>query len=227
MNVRPARKVYSRGGRFTPAMAGVQVLVLIPDSTRKRKGSMAGAPGPSVADSLPAKDSARLSGLRMEVASAATLPPAPDLEPASKGKMDLMPAYLRYDGNMYRHIPREAWESRTAGVEVAIVSALYGLVLSRESIREYGFSMAEDLPGLGTLHGWWRESGLPDILASFVRAAKPGQIVDLLSLEYRRAVEGYRDSIKAPVEAIDFPGLGRASQPRRGEAVGDILRGKR
>jgi len=208
-------------------MAVVQVLVLIPDSTRKRKASMAGASTPGVADSLPAKDLARLAGLRKEVASAAMLPPAPDVDPASKGKADLMPAYLRYDGNMYRHIPREAWESRKAGVEVAIVSALYGLVLSREPIREYGFSMAEDLPGLGTLHGWWRESGLPDILASFVRAAKPGQIVDLLSLEYRRAVEGYRDSIKAPVEAIDFPGLGRASQPRRGEAVGDILRGKR
>lgn len=203
-----------------------RVLVLIPDSTRKRKGSMAGTTGPGVGGSLPASDPGRLFALQAKVASAAKLEPGPDIDPASKGKVDLMPAYLRYDGNMYRHIPREAWESRAAGVEVAIVSALYGLVLSREPIRAYGFSMAVNLPGLGPLHGWWRENGLPAILASFVKAAKPERIVDLLSLEYRKAVEGYRDSITVPVEAIDFPGLGRASQPRRGEAVAEILSGK-
>ncbi len=205
----------------------MRALVLIPDSTRKRKGSIAGAAGPVVGASLPAADLARLVNLREKVAAAAKLAVGPDLDPASKNKVDLMPAHLRYDGNMYRHIPREAWEFRAAGVEVAIVSALYGLVLSREPIREYGFSMAEDLPGLGTLHGWWRENGLPSILASFVKSTKAERIVDLLSLEYRKAVDGYRDSTRAPVEAIDFPGLGRASQPRRGEAVAEVLRGKR
>ncbi len=208
-------------------MAGPKVLVLIPDSTRKRKGSMAGAAGPGVSDSLPASDLTALATLRRTVASAAKLDPGPDIDPASKGKADLMPAHLRYDGNMYRHIPREAWESRAAGVEVAIVSALYGLVLSREPIRVYGFSMAENLPGLGPLHGWWRENGLPSLLASLVKGMPAERVVDLLSLEYRKAVDGYRESITVPVEAIDFPGLGRASQPRRGEAVTDILRGTR
>jgi len=208
-------------------MAGIRVLVLIPDSTRKRKGSMAGASGPGVAEALPATDLARLVALRKKVATAAELPLASDIDPASKGKVDLMPAYLRYDGNMYRYIPREAWESRAAGVEVAIVSALYGLVLSREPIRVYGFSMTEDVPDLGTLHAWWRENGLPGLLASFIRSARVERIVDLLSLEYRKAVDGYREDLKVPVEAIDFPGLGRASQPRRGEAVADVLLGKR
>ncbi|OGS50388.1 MAG: hypothetical protein A3K65_00825 [Euryarchaeota archaeon RBG_16_68_12] len=208
-------------------MADVNVLVLIPDSTRKRKGSVAGTSGPTVGDALIATDLAKLTALRKKVASAADLAPGPDIDPASKSKVDLMPAYLRYDGNMYRHIPRETWESRKAGVEVAIVSALYGLVLSREPIRAYGFSMAESLPGLGTLHSWWRESGLPALLASSVKGGPPERIVDLLSLEYRKAVDRYRDSIDVPVEVIDFPGLGRASQPRRGEAVADILRGTR
>ena len=222
--VQPLGNLIPRRAIHTSMVA--RVLVLIPDSTRKREGSLL-ASGLAVADSLPAADLARLVGLRRTVASVAKLSPAPDVDPASKGKVDLMPAYLRYDGNMYRHIPREAWESRAAGVEVAIVSALYGLVLSREPIRVYGFSMAEDLPGLGTLHGWWRENGLPALLASFVREARPERVVDLLSLEYRKAVDGYRDLIDAPVEAIDFPGLGRASQPRRGEAVAEILHGKR
>lgn len=208
-------------------MAGIRVLVLIPDSTRKRKGSGAVAAGPGASDFLPAKDVARLVELRWSVAAAAKLPPAPDVDPAAKGTADLMPAYLRYDGNMYRYIPWGAWESRVAGVEVAIVSALYGLALSREPIRVYEFSMAENLPGLGTLHGWWRENGLPAILASLINTARPERVVDLLSLEYRKAVDGYRGAIEAPVEAIDFPGLGRASQPRRGEAVAEVLRGKR
>jgi len=208
-------------------MGAIRVLVLIPDSTRKRAGSTAGVTGPSVSEALPPGDLARLVELRTKVAAAAELAPGPDVDPAARGKVDLLPAYLRYDGNMYRYIPPEAWELRTAGVEVAIVSALYGLVFSREPIRTYGFSMAENLPGLGTLHGWWREGGLPGILAALVKGARPERIVDLLSLEYRKAVDGYRDAVKAPVEAIDFPGLGRASQPRRGEAVAEVLRGKR
>ena len=208
-------------------MAGIKVLALIPDSTRKRRGSMAGASGPGVGDVLPAADLARIADLRKKAAAAADLPSGPDIDPASKGKVDLMPAHLRYDGNMYRYIPREAWESRVPGVEVAIVSALYGLVLSREPIRAYGFSMAEDLPGLRTLHGWWRQNGLPGLLASLIRSARVERVVDLLSLEYRKAVDGYREGLKAPVEAIDFPGLGRASQPRRGMAVAEVLLGKR
>ena len=208
-------------------MAGIRVLVLIPDSTRKRKGSAAGVAAPGVPQLLPKDDLARLVALRKSVAAVEKLPPAPDLDHATTGKVDLLPAYLRYDGNMYRYIPPEAWELRTAGVEVAIVSALYGLVLSREPIRTYGFSMAETLAGLGILHKWWRENGLPEILASLIRGAGVERVVDLLSLEYRKAVDGYRGSVEVPVEAIDFPGLGRASQPRRGEAVAEVLRGKR
>jgi cytoplasmic iron level regulating protein YaaA (DUF328/UPF0246 family) len=208
-------------------MAGIRVLVLIPDSTRKRKGSAAGVAAPGVPQFLPKDDLAHLVGLRRAVAAVEKLPPAPDLDPAAKGKADLMPAYQRYDGNMYWHIPRDAWEGRAAGVDVAIVSALYGLVLSREPIRVYGFSMAENLRGLGILHKWWRENGLPEILASLIRSAGAERVVDLLSLEYRKAVDGYRDAVTVPVEPIDFPGLGRASQPRRGEAVADVLRGKR
>ena len=94
-------------------------------------------------------------------------------------------------------------------------------------IRGIILKLFENLPGLGTLHGWWRENGLPAILASLINTARPGRIVDLLSLEYRKAVDGYRAGLDVPVEAIDFPGMGRASQPRRGEVVADVLRGTR
>ena len=49
--------------------------------------------------------------------------------------------------------------------------------------------------------------------------------MDLLSLEYREAVAGYGERLSGiAVKAIDFPGMGRASQPRRGEKVEEILR---
>ena len=207
-------------------MGSIQVLALIPDSTRKRNGSGQGAGGPSIMDLLPREAANRLVGLREKVASSARLPPAADMDPTERGRVELLPAYLRFDGNMYRRIPRKAWEGRKEGVEVAIVSALYGLVLSGEPIRAYDFSMAENLPGLGPLHTWWRENGLPSLLAALIKAAGPTRVVDLLSIEYRKAVQGYRDSLQVSVHTVDFPGLGRASQPRRGEFVAALLEGK-
>jgi hypothetical protein len=47
----------------------------------------------------------------------------------------------------------------------------------------------------------------------------------LLSLEYRESVAGYKNRVPGvAVRPIDFPGMGRASQPRRGEKVAEILR---
>ncbi len=136
-----------------------------------------------------------------------------------------MPAYLRYQGNMYRHIPREAWERRAAGVEVLIVSGLHGLVASRDPVAYYECSMAEPLPPLGKLNRWWHERGLPKILAGFLDSVRPKRVVDLLSLEYREAVIGYGEGLRGiEVKTIEFPGMGRASQPRRGERVAEILK---
>lgn len=137
----------------------------------------------------------------------------------------LLPAHLRFQGNMYRHIPREAWEQRASGVEVLIASGLFGLVASRDTVPAYRHSMAEPMPPFGKLNRWWRDHGLAEILASYLRAVGPKRVVDLLSHEYREAVEGFAGLLSGvAVKAIDFPGLGRASQPRRGELVAEILR---
>jgi hypothetical protein len=56
-------------------------------------------------------------------------------------------------------------------------------------------------------------------------AVRPKSVVDLLSLEYRESVAGYENWVPGiAVRPIDFPGMGRASQPRRGEKVAEILR---
>ena len=200
-------------------MASVEIIVLIPESTRKRKGGTALAHSDSDAIAHALSDSLRerLEGLRDEVAAK-----------SPRGAVDsggLLPAYQRFDGNMYRCIPDDAWESRVPAVEVVIASGLRGLIASRDPIPKYSHSMAEPMPPFGKLNRWWHDHGLPDILAAHVRAVRPETVVDLLSLEYRESVTGYAAGLGGiPVKTIDFPGMGRASQPRRGEKVAEILR---
>ncbi len=78
-------------------MTSVEIIVLIPESTRKRKGGTALAYSDAIAHALPDASRERLEGLRGEVASK-----------SPQGAVDsagLMPAYRRFDGNMYRYIP--------------------------------------------------------------------------------------------------------------------------
>ncbi len=197
-------------------MASLEIIVLIPESTRKRKGGTALAPADAIAHALPAGPREKLEGLRDEIAAKSSRGAAADAA--------LMPAYRRFDGNMYRYIPDDAWESRAPNVEVVIASGLRGLVASRDPLPAYPHSMAESMPPFGKLNRWWHDRGLPDLLASYVRAVRPKTVVDLLSLGYRESVTGYAADLGGiPVKTIDFPGIGRASQPRRGENVAEIL----
>lgn len=199
-------------------MPGPAIVVMIPESTRKNRASdTKSSPRDDFAGALPSAHRASLDKLRDEVHRKSPQ--------GSIGTTGLLPAYRRFDGNMYRHIPLEAWEGRTPGVEVLIVSGLFGAVLSRDAIPWYEHSMAEPFGDLGKLNRWWHGKNLPDIVRAYLDRVAPEAVVDLLSLEYREAVAGFSDGLRAiSVKTIDFPGLGRASQPRRGERVADILR---
>jgi cytoplasmic iron level regulating protein YaaA (DUF328/UPF0246 family) len=193
------------------------VVVLIPESTRKHPG---GDPKAAVTDgfasSLPTAARSRLEALREEVRGKS----AKDI-----ARGGLLPAYRRFDGNMYRSIEPEAWARRAPNVEVLIASGLFGLIASLDTVPAYKHSMAESMPPFGKLNRWWHERGLPGVLTSYLQATRPVTVVDLLSLEYREAVEGYAGGLAGiDVQMINFPGMGRASQPRRGERVTEILR---
>src|SRR6266566_2716201 len=171
-------------GAFTTLMAKPEIIVLIPESTRKARG---GSPDSrevdSVAAALPGAVRAKLEASREEV-----------IQKSPQGSVrtgELLPAYRRFQGNMYMSIPDEVWAKRAANVEVVIASAL---------------------------------RGLPAILSSYLRSMQPRLVVDLLSLEYRQSVVGYAAELKGiDVRTIDFPGMGRASQPLRGERIARIL----
>lgn len=205
------------GGLSSGPVPKIDLAVLIPESTRKRKGGGSPATSDSILDALPATPRGKLETLRREMT-----------EKSSAGSIEsrgLLPAFERFDGNMYRYIPSDAWTQRAPGVEVVIASGLRGLVGSRDPIPWYEHSMAEPMPPFGKLNRWWHDRGLPGILAEYVRAVRPQTVVDLLSLEYRESVIGYADHLGGiPVKTIDFPGMGRASQPLRGEKIAEILR---
>jgi len=198
-------------------MAKLEIIVLIPESTRKARG---GSPDSlevdSIAAALPATVRAKLGGLREEV-----LHKSPQGSVRSGG---LLPAHRRFQGNMYMSIPDEAWAKRASNVEIVIASGLRGLVASRDTVPSYALSMAEPTPPFGKMNRWWHDRGLPGILASYLESMQPRLVVDLLSLEYRQSVVGYAAGLKGvDVRAIDFPGMGRASQPLRGERIARIL----
>ncbi len=198
-------------------MDAIATLVLIPESTRKAKGggpSPAGLAGFDAA--LPRDARKRLAVLRHQVRES--------VPGALVGPDEHLPAFQRFRGNIYRAIGEDAWEHRVSGVEVLIVSGLYGLVASRDPVVRYEVSMAEPAERLGKLNRWWRDHGLPGILHAYLEAVHPPEVVDLLSLEYREAVEGYASQLRGTaVRTIDFRGLGRGSQPRRGKKVAELL----
>src|SRR5207245_6435278 len=110
---------------FTPSMPKPEVIVLIPESTRKVRGGSADSPEvDSIAASLPATARAKLEGLREEV-----LHKSPQGSVRAGG---LLPAYRRFQGNMYMSTPDAAWAKRTPGVEIIIASGVRGLVASRD-----------------------------------------------------------------------------------------------
>src|SRR5205823_15115054 len=151
---------------FRGSMATPEVIVLIPASARKARGGSTDSPEvDSIAAALPAADRAKLGGLREEVLHKS---PQGSVRPGG-----LLPAYRRFQGNMYMSIPDEAWSKRAPNVEVVIASGLRGLVASRDTVPAYALSMAEPTPPFGKLNRWWHDRGLPEILAAFLDSIHP------------------------------------------------------
>jgi len=106
---------------FPTSMAKPEIVVLIPESTRKARGGSSDAPEiDSIAAALPATIRAKLEGLREEVLHKS---PTGSVRPGG-----LLPAYRRFQGNMYMSIPEQAWAHRAPNVEIIIASGLRGLV---------------------------------------------------------------------------------------------------
>src|SRR5207244_13644081 len=124
---------------FPSSMAKPEIVVLIPESTRKARGGSSDAPEiDSIAGALPATIRAKLEGLREEV-----------LHKSPKGSVrpgGLLPAYRRFQGNMYMSIPDVAWAHRAPNVEIVIASGRRGQVAALDIVPAYARPLAQPTP---------------------------------------------------------------------------------
>lgn len=72
---------------------------------------------------------------------------------------------------------------------VRILSGLLGLVAPDELVPRYRLPMGAELPGIGPLASFWREP----LTAELARQAEGDLVWDLLSAEYRRAIDSDAD----------------------------------
>src|SRR3989441_12259051 len=111
---------------FPRSMAGPDIVVLIPESTRKATGGASDGPEvDAISAGLPATGRAKPEELREEV-----------LLKSPKGSVrpgGLLPAYRRFQGNMYRNVPDNPGAPRAAKVGIVIAPGLRGLVASRDT----------------------------------------------------------------------------------------------
>lgn len=161
----------------------------------------------------------------MELANILQLELSSDLDGADTlSKVDLMPAFRRYDGNLYRNA--QLRQQRVANSHrVFIVSALYGILDARDPIRYYNLRMSDTLPGRITIKRWWRNHGLMDVVVNVVERLGATKVHDLLSGHYRDALRNIPNAISkgCSYRPYDYPGMGTGSDYHRGSDVHQLL----
>lgn len=208
---------------------GMKTLIVIPCSGRKRKGGHAGLRWQredSVIQRLSRDSVEQLQECRRQLARRLGLPEGEDLGGRQPTPVPLMPACLRYDGNLYRKVERPLWSriAQSGSLDVVIVSALYGLLAPWEPIRDYNVSMKDCLAPRLRLARWWRDQGLGGLLAEYVRGIDAAVVHDLLSGAYADVV-GELDRLGGAVRVHrhSYPGLGAGADHHRGRDVRALL----
>ncbi len=150
-----------------------------------------------------------------------------DLGSHTDGRVPLMPAHERYDGNLYRKIGNSAWTSLRAcnAKTVLIVSALYGLVAPWEPIREYERCISDKVGGL-RLARWWSQRGLGSFIVEYAKLTGAHIVHDFLSGAYARISEEFSSlKPKVKVERHEFRGRYSAADYYRGWEVQRLIAG--
>ena len=130
---------------------------------------------------------ARVNG--QNIASTLDLPRATALaaarnmlrEKAAVDEKALMPAYLRYSGQLYEHGSKSIGTAVFAGFQIVIVSGGYGLVLANEPIGMYEkpFAMADWPAGLleGCLLNYAHNVGIRSVIAIMARSSGYAKLI--------------------------------------------------
>jgi hypothetical protein len=167
-----------------------------------------------------------LAGLlksRRELARLTNHPPGPDLGDPTASSPLLLPAYQRYDGVMYQAAAvRNLYPKARSHCRLLIVSALYGIVDGNDPIRDYNLMMQSSLPGRQRVLSFWKQHGLGKLLQEYVDALKPAVVHDLLTANYRMALEPWLTKLPNR-RPYNFPGLGMGALHARGHILRNLL----
>jgi Peroxide stress protein YaaA len=201
--------------------------ILIPCSGRKRQGGTksydtANGLASCLSDSLQQK----IFDSRSELAEMLGLEPGPDLGKPDSHKIEYRPAYERYDGNLYRKADLNRQDvDETGNSRILIISALYGVALAREPIRNYNLSMSDRLINGTIVSTWWKRRKLGEVMTEVFRYLGATEIHDLLSTKYRSALMPWlacQDHVS--YVPYGYSGLGTGSDYHRGSDLQKILR---
>ena len=142
----------------------------------------------------------------------------------SQGDVGFLPAWERYDGNLYRAARLQSLYPRTHTKVVLIVSPLYGLLGAEDPIREYDIRMDCRGPdGLRKL-AWWKHRRLGQLVTERVLSLGAGVFHDLLSDPYRQALAPWpARPIRELIHQHQFPGQGIGTDHARGRQLRKIL----
>jgi cytoplasmic iron level regulating protein YaaA (DUF328/UPF0246 family) len=202
-------------------------LILIACCDRKAPGGKPD-PEPKYLDGLLSQaDLARLMQARRELAVMTGNAPGPDLGSPNAKRAELLPAYQRYTGVLYHAAKvNERYSRARKSSRLLILSALYGLIDADDPIRKYNLMMKSSLPSRQRVLSFWKTHGLAQMVQECILAIQPERVHDLLSLDYRQALESWppRLALKG-IQYIpyDFPGMGMGALHQRGKILGDLL----
>jgi hypothetical protein len=211
-----------------------KVLIITPCSQRKRPGGVTGLTwkkDASAASKLSAKSAGRLLESRRILQRRFRYQEGMDLGGRAGGTVPLMPASLRYDGNLYRKIEEGLWTrlDGTDTVDLLIVSSLYGLVTPREAIRAYDMPMNRTVRMGVPLKKWWMSRAILSLLAEFIRRNGyslvhdflGGSFVQLADFHASEPLLTFGKKIRFVQHA--YTGLGSGAEHHRGKDVRGLL----
>jgi hypothetical protein len=168
---------------------------------------------------------AALCDARNALAGLLGLEPGPDLGNAASSTQHLLPAWQRYDGNLYRKAQLAECDVHRPDVMIFIVSALFGVISARDTIRHYNVAMTDRLPDGRKVNRFWRAHGLTSIIEDLFRSIGAREVHDCLSGSYREALEalGHKLPLGCKYISRSYPGLGTGSDYHRGTDVRNFL----
>lgn len=179
----------------------------------------------SVVSRLPLEARQRLLESRLKLSRRFKHSDGKDLGGDQDAPVPLLRAFERYDGNLYRRIENSYWQqlAEVDHVEILIVSALYGLLIPFEPIRNYNLMMNTSIAPRFRLSRWWVDQGLDALLKEYVIYNRISEVHDFLSGSYAIITKPLlRTSIK--VHHKTYKGLGSGTDYHRGRDINNLLK---